>query len=327
MLPFLHSTTACHFLLPSVGTFVWLHDAAYVALTTPQVGKCTLWLGTSCSCLDKEPLQDACLAAVLEAAELVSCLTGSWLCIGSRQVRQRYVHVQGLEPDILSVAMMLCQDPTAAVRSAVAKQMGHVVCKLWIYGQAQQHTDTGQSGNAKDHGRSSLQEQKHIHTAQTEQASDFSTLNPQMYQHADTGKTDSEDNQGQSDELANEMSILSINEDGVNIMQQEIVHSLRSLASQDAYQLRQQYVEVCHHIAIACKLSAGKQNVFQQYFMQPMLELAQDKVDNVRLAVARALNNLTELAQLPEVIGVLDMLERDTDPDVASYITTTAIKP
>ena len=192
------------------------------------------------------------------------------------------IMLQGLQPDILSVAMMLCQDPTAAVRSAVAKQMGQVVCKLWQYQQVQQQADTA-------HGAS-----VHVHDA--------------------------------PDNLVKEMNSISLTQDEANDMQQEIVTSLQSLGSQDAYQIRQQYVEVCYHVAIACRTSDIQIDLFQRYLMQTMLELAQDKVANVRLAVARALSNLTELAQLPEVIGVLDMLKRDSDADVASCSDTIAIK-
>lgn len=178
--------------------------------------------------------------------------------------------------------MMLCQDPTAAVRSAVAKQMGQVVCKLWQYQQMQQHMDTPHDASV--------------------------------------------DLDAASDDLAKEMNNMSVTQGAANDMQQELVTSLQSLATQDAYQIRQQYVEVCYHVAIACRTSDVQTDLFQKHLLQTMLGLAQDKVANVRLAVARALSNLTELAQLPEVIGVLDMLKRDSDADVASCSNTIAIK-
>lgn len=186
--------------------------------------------------------------------------------------------LQGLQPDILSVAMMLCQDPTAAVRSAVARQMGHAVCNLWSYHQQSQHATTVNQIDDRD------------------------------------------------DELASEFDSMSMTEGPDNPMQQ-IVHSIQSLATKDAYQFRQQYVKVSYHIAIACKSCESQTNLFQQHFLQTLLELSHDKVANVRLAVARALTNLTELAQLPEVIGVLDMLERDSDLDVATFITAKKAKP
>ena len=168
--------------------------------------------------------------------------------------------------------MMLCQDPTAAVRSAVAKQMGRVVCSLWSYFQQSQHA---------------------------------TTVN-QIDDHAD--------------ELADELDSMSVTESPDNPMHQ-IVHSIQSLATNDAYQLRQQYVKISYHVAIACKSCQSQSSLFQRYFLQTLLKLSHDKVANVRLAVARALTNLTELAQLPEVIGVLDMLERDSDLDVADSIS------
>ena len=188
--------------------------------------------------------------------------------------------LQGLQPDILPVAMMLCQDPTAAVRSAVAKQMGQVVCKLWLFTQHQQQAD-------RAHGNSI-------------------------------------DVSNGSDEMVHQMSSMSVTETPENPMQQEIVRSLHSLASSDAYQMRQQYVEVSYHIAAACESVEVQKTLFRQHFMQTMLELAHDRIANVRLAVARAVSNLTELAQLPEVLGVLDMLERDDDLDVASCCNRNA---
>lgn len=183
--------------------------------------------------------------------------------------------MQGLQPDILSVAMMLCQDPTAAVRSAVARQMGHVVCNLRSYQQARQHMTTAEK--------------------QVDQ----------------TG--------GDVNELANDMSSMSMTE-GADTAMQQVVQSIQSLAAQDAFQLRQQFVKVCYHVAVACRSYESQTNLFQQHFLQTLLQLAHDKIANVRLAVARALIELTELAQLPEVIGVVDMLERDSDLDVASSI-------
>ena len=179
----------------------------------------------------------------------------------------------------MSVAMMLCQDPTAAVRAAVARQMGNVVCNLWSYHLTRQHAAPAQ-----------------------------------------VNQRGSYDN-----ELVDGLSSMSMTEGADNPMQQ-IVHSIRSLAVQDAYQLRQQFVKVCYQIAIACKARDSQTGLFQEHFMQTLLELAHDKVANVRLAVAQALSNLTEVAQLPEVIGVLDMLERDNDLDVANSITATKLR-
>lgn len=172
--------------------------------------------------------------------------------------------------------MMLCQDPTAAVRSAVARQMGHVVCNLWSYHQQKQHAATAK--------------------------------------HRDSG-----------DELANDLDSMSLTDSPDDPMQ-HIVQSIKSLATMDAYQLRQQYVKVSYHVAIACRSSDLQTNLFQQHFLQTLLELAHDKVANVRLAVAQALTNLIELAQLPEVIGVLDMLERDSDLDVVNSTNTNKAK-
>lgn len=173
--------------------------------------------------------------------------------------------------------MMLCQDPTAAVRSAAAKQMGHVVCKLWSCHQQSQHATT--VNQIDDH----------------------------------------------DDELASELDSMSVTGRPDNPVHQ-IVHSIQSLATKDAYQLRQQYVRISYYVAIACKSCELQTSLFQQYFLQTLLELSHDKVANVRLAVARALTIMTELAQLPEVIGVLDMLERDGDLDVANSIIANKAK-
>lgn len=172
---------------------------------------------------------------------------------------------------------MLCQDPTAAVRSAAAKQMGHVVCSLWSYHQQTQHAST------------------------VNQIDDL------------------------DDELASELDSMSVTEGPDNSMH-EIVHSIQSLATKDAYQLRQQYVRISYYVAIACKCCESQISLFKQYFLQTLLQLSHDKVPNVRLAVARALTNMTELAQLPEVIGVLDMLERDSDLDVANVTIANKAK-
>lgn len=180
--------------------------------------------------------------------------------------------LQGLQPDILSVAMMLCQDDTAAVRSAVARQMGHVVCNLWSYHLTRQGTITPE---------------KQVNQTK-----------------------------GNVNQLAEDLSSMSMTEGADNPMQQ-IVHAVQSLAAQDAFQLRQQYVKVCYYVAIASRSFEPCTNLFQQYFLQTLLQLAHDKVANVRLGVSQALSKLTELAQLPEVIGVTDMLERDSDLDVA----------
>ena len=173
--------------------------------------------------------------------------------------------------------MMLCQDATAAVRSAVAKQMGHVVCNLWSYYQQNQHATT-------------------------------------------VNQTDGDD-----DELANDFDSLHVTDSPGNPMLQ-VVHSIQSLATKDAYQLRQQYAKISYHVAIACKSFESHRSLFQQYFLHSLLELSHDKVANVRLAVARALADLTELAKLPEVIGVMDMLERDSDLDVANFIIANKVK-
>lgn len=185
--------------------------------------------------------------------------------------------LQGLQPDILSVGMMLCQDPTAAVRSAVARQMGHVVCNLWSYYQQKQHAATAK-------------------------------------QRDDPGN-----------ELANDLDSMSLTESPDDPMQ-HIVQSIKSLATMDAYQLRQQYVKVSYHVALACRSGELQMNLFEQHFLRTLLELAHDKVANVRLAVAQALTILIELAQLPEVIGVLDMLESDSDLDVVNSIKTNKAK-
>ena len=188
-----------------------------------------------------------------------------------------FLLMQGLQPDIPSVAMMLCQDPTAAVRSAVARQMGHVVCNLWSYHHTTPHiTTAGQQVNQTD---------------------------------------------GNVKELAEDLSSMTMTvAEGADNPMQRLVQAIQSLAAHDAFQLRQQYVEVCYYVAIACRSFEPCTDLFQQHFLQTLLQLAHDKVANVRLGVARALSKLTELAQLPEVIGVADMLERDSDPDVASSI-------
>ena len=53
-----------------------------------------------------------------------------------------------------------------------------------------------------------------------------------------------------------------------------------------------------------------------------MLTLAHDKVANVRLALARALSELsrTVLTNLPEVLRALNVLARDEDPDVVNCV-------
>ena len=181
--------------------------------------------------------------------------------------------------------MMLCQDPTAAVRSAVAKQMGLVVCKLWMYQPSKQQLATAQAEHAES-----------------------------------LDKSDDE-------ELASGLGRLSIADDAnqLNPMQHEIIQSLQSLAMQAVCQLRQQYVEVCYHVATACHSSASHAGLFQQHFMPKMLKLAQDQVANVRLAVARELSSLPELQETPEVISVLDMLKHDTDLDVVGCITPNPV--
>lgn len=143
----------------------------------------------------------------------------------------------------------------------------------------------------------------------------------QQRQHAATVKH--RDDPG--DELENDFHSMSVTEDPDDPMQ-HIVQSIKSLATMDAYQLRQQYVKVSYHVAIACRSDDLQTNLFQQDFLQTLLELAHDKVANVRLAVAQALTNLIELAQLPEVIGVLDMLERDSDLDVVNSVNTNKAK-
>jgi len=191
--------------------------------------------------------------------------------------------LQGLQPDILPIAMMLCQDPTAAVRSAVAKQMGRVVCALWPYQQAKQGSSATQA--------------------------------------ADVHKED------ESSQLANGVGDMSLHQTEElhqhtqdSDMRKEIVRCVHSLASQNAYQLRQQFVEVCYHLAKAC--CELQMTVFRTHFMPAMLILSQDHIANVRLALARALSLLrsSELADLPEVLGTLDVLARDKDSDVVNCI-------
>ncbi|KAL3137768.1 hypothetical protein ABBQ38_005030 [Trebouxia sp. C0009 RCD-2024] len=210
----------------------------------------------------------------------LSLKSATWRCrIGLADQLDSLSALQGLQPDILSVAMMLCQDDTAAVRSAVARQMGHVVCNLWSYHQTRQ-----------------------------------GTITPEKQVDQTTGNVN---------QLAEDLSSMSMTEGADNPMQQ-IIHAVQSLAAQDAFQLRQQYVKVCYYVAIACRSFEPCTNLFQQYFLQTLLQLAHDKVANVRLGLAQALSKLTELAQLPEVIGVTDMLERDSDLDVASSMAARA---
>ena len=177
--------------------------------------------------------------------------------------------------------MLLCQDPTAAVRSALAKQMGHVVCALWSFQQTKQDSS------------------------------------PRQVADSDTEDT--------SEQLAISIGEMSIQQTEDNQqhqktdMQAEVVRLVHTLATQDAFQLRQQFVEVCYHIA-CCEVQTS---IFRTYFMSAMLSLAQDQVANVRLALARALNLLhtSKLADVPEVLSTLDMLAHDEDSDVASCVT------
>lgn len=191
--------------------------------------------------------------------------------------------LQGLQPDILPIAMMLCQDPTAAVRSAVAKQMGRVVCALWPFQQAKQGSSITQAADANQEDESS-QLANGVRDISLHQAEDL---------HQRTQDSD---------------------------MQKEIVRCVHSLVSQDAYQLRQQFVEVCYHVAKAC--CELQMTVFRTHFMPAMLILSQDHIANVRLALARVLSLLrsSELADLPEVLGTLDVLARDKDPDVVNCV-------
>ncbi len=190
--------------------------------------------------------------------------------------------LQGLQPDILPIAMMLCQDPTAAVRSAVAKQMGRVVCELW-----------SKPGSSKQ-----SREDADLHVSPDQLANHISDMSVEQTEDPSQRNEDSD-------------------------MQTEIVHLIQSLASQDAYQLRQQFVEVCYHIAEVCCEVHMNTSTFQSHFMPTMLKMAQDQVANVRLTLARALNQLSTgvLTGLPEVLGTLDSLARDADPDVANCVT------
>ena len=178
--------------------------------------------------------------------------------------------------------MTLCHDPTAAVRSAVAKQMGRVICELWSFEQPKP---------------SSLRLPGFVQNAESEQlAKGISNLS--LQQSVDSGQH-SQDSK----------------------MHADIIQMIQSLASQGDYQLRQQFVEICFDLAETCH--GLQMNVFQEHFMTTMLTLAQDHVANVRLTLARALSHLSKsiLTDLPEVLGTLDSLARDNDPDVANCVT------
>ena len=195
--------------------------------------------------------------------------------------------LQGLQGDILPVAMLLCKDLTAAVRSAVAKQMGLVVFQLWT------SQDNKQTSSSLPSNTTLRQDQA------TSLASDISNLlvHEQSRHEQQNGSTDM-----------------------LTDVQSELVRAVQTLASEHEHQIRQQYIEVCFHIANA--VNDLPSDVFQSNFLQPMLSLVHDKVANVRLALARALATLSKdiLADLPEVTGALACLARDGDLDVAAYV-------
>lgn len=160
--------------------------------------------------------------------------------------------------------------------------MGHVVCALWSFQQTKQGNSPRQAAGSNTEDTS---EQLAISIGEM---SIQQTEDDQQHHH----ETD---------------------------MQADVVRLVHTLASQDAFQLRQQFVEVCYHIA-CCEVQTS---IFRTYFMSAMLSLAQDQVANVRLALARALNLLhtSKLADAPEVLSTLDVLAHDEDSDVASCVT------
>lgn len=211
-----------------------------------------------------------------------------WRCrIGLAEQLGALAKLQGLQGDILPIAILLCKDPTAAVRSAVAKQMGLVVFQLW----------SGQ--NDKQSASSTSSDTTLAQDQATELANDISNLSVQ-------NQSRPEQQNGSTDVLTD--------------VQSDLVRAVQTLAAENEHQTRQQYIEVCFHVANA--VNDVPSDVFQSNFLQPMLSLVHDKVANVRLALARALASLSKdvLAELPEVTGALDCLARDEDVDVAAYV-------
>lgn len=180
---------------------------------------------------------------------------------------------------MLPFALCLCRDDTAAVRTAAAAQMGHLVQTLWGDSQADKEAASCQDSSIPANDR------KGTPTEHEQQKSGVSTSQPQ----------------GQMTQL-----------------QSQIVHQLRALSEDDSFQMRQQYIEICHHLATVS--DAFPVTVFQTHFLPSMLQLSSDQVSNVRLALARILSQLKHSAggQSPQVAGALEELSHDTDKDVAS---------
>lgn len=174
---------------------------------------------------------------------------------------------------MLPVALDLSRDSTAAVRVAVAGQMGILVQALWYSCSTQQ--------NAVCDGPST-----------TLALPETLTPSEELRQHS---------------EQSNQMTAAQL----------QMMHELHSLARDESFQMRQQFVEICYHLATVSDHFAV--SVFRTHFLPSMLELANDSVSNVRLTLARVLNKLKSQDCSEQLSFTLKRLSHDTDIDVSNY--------
>lgn len=110
--------------------------------------------------------------------------------------------------------------------------------------------------------------------------------------------------------------------DQMTKMQSEVVLALHGLAQDESFQTRQQFIEICYHLA--CVSDHFAASVFRTHLLPLMLQLANDPVSNVRLTLARLLTQLSgeTCSQQLQLTSTLDALRHDSDQDVVSCLPT-----
>jgi serine/threonine-protein phosphatase 4 regulatory subunit 1 len=113
-------------------------------------------------------------------------------------------------------------------------------------------------------------------------------------------------------------------EEGASLARVLLAELVEDLARVDRWTHRQTYALLCHHIFNSLSMDNSQ---FASDILQNLIDLAWDKVPNVRLVVARALYAINQTAyftteanpHIERMEEAILALKDDTDPDVRAY--------